>query len=143
MRDRLQYIVMMNSGEEGQGRACRELKEIAGGGEAPYWVLDLLREYCSERGEASGSWSEYFDVREISDPRLIDLLVRDSLRPLTAADVQVITRLLESAHASSAGDLGLRRALVAVLRVIDGRICLILDRDFQRLFLTLWREHIR
>jgi hypothetical protein len=143
MRERSQYIVMMNAGEEGQRRACRELREIAGSGEAPYWALALLREYCSERSEAPGSSSEYFHLREITDPRLVDLLVRDSLRPLTAGEVQILTRLLESGHASFAGDLAVRRALVTVLRAIDGRICLVLDRDFQRLFLDLWREHIR
>ncbi len=143
MRERSQYLVMMKAGEEGQRRACRELREIAGSGEAPYWVVDLLREHCSERVEALGSRSEYFDVREITDPRLVDLLIKDSLRPLAAGEVQVITRLLESGHASATGDLAMRRALVAVLQAIDCRICLILDRDFQRQFLAFWREHMR
>jgi hypothetical protein len=140
MRERSQYIVMMNAGEEGQRRACKELRDIAEGGEVPYWALDLLREYCSEPRFAPRSTSEYFLVREITDPRLVDLLLRDSLVPLTASDVQIITRLLENGHASSAEDLVVRRALVAALRSIDGRICLVFDRDFQETFRTLWKE---
>lgn len=141
MRERSQYEAMLNGGEEGNLRACEELREIVSGGRAPSWVLGLLRQHCSERDEAAAPRSDYLQVRDVTDPRLVALLAKDSWRILTASDVRVLTRLLETAARSAEGDSAVRQGLSAALKAINSRTCLVVDLAFQQLFLALWRKH--
>jgi hypothetical protein len=144
MRERSQYEAMLNGGEEGTRRACEELRELASGGRTPpNWVLDLLRKHCSERSEDAALRSDYLQVRDVTDPLLVALLVKDSSRALTAGDVRTLIGLLESANSFAAGDLTVRRGLDAALRAINGRVCLVFDPAFQRLFVDLWQAHFR